>query len=205
MYKVFYNDRKIFFIENDDLLQKEENYDIHEFIDIKNLEITIRNFLDSSKFESLIVKCKNASSVFKSYTSLYTLLEAAGGLVKNKRKEILFIYRRNKWDLPKGKIETNEDPETTAIREVEEECGIRNLTIKNRIKITYHTYTLDDKHILKPTCWYDMIYSGNEIPKPQLEEEITDTVWLKPSELSKVYENTFPSIIDVLRKAGVTN
>jgi 8-oxo-dGTP pyrophosphatase MutT (NUDIX family) len=204
MYKVFYNDRKIFFIENDDLILKEENYYIHEYINLNNLKIAIRDFLDSSKCESLFVKCKSASSVFKSYTTLYTIIEAAGGLVKNNRDEILFIYRRNKWDLPKGKIEENENPESAAIREVEEECGISNLTNKTLIDITYHTYLLDDKHILKPTYWYDMICAGNKIPTPQLDEEITEAVWLKKTELSKVYKNTFPSIIDVLMKANIT-
>jgi 8-oxo-dGTP pyrophosphatase MutT (NUDIX family) len=200
MYKVFYNDRKIFFIDNDDLFPNVENFLIHDYSDLKNLETSIQKFLESSELKSLIMKCENVSSVFKSYTTLYTIIEAAGGLVKNNKDEILFIFRRNKWDLPKGKIEANENTQAAAVREVEEECGISNLTIKKLIEITYHTYKLDNKQILKPTYWYDMEYSGNEKPKPQLEEEITEVCWIKSSELKKVYENTFLSIIDVLRK-----
>jgi len=203
MYKVFYNERTVFFIENKELINESEKNTIHYFLNTENLKIAIADFLTSSESQTLYVLCNSAEFTFKEFSNLYIIIEAAGGVVKNKLGEILFIFRRNKWDLPKGKMEKNETPEISALREVEEECGITNLKIIKPLEITYHTYTLNNKDILKPTHWYEMHYSEAEIPKPQLEEEITEACWLNKKELTKVYNNTFPSIIDVLNQIEI--
>ena len=123
--------------------------------------------------------------------------------MKNANSEILVIYRREIWDLPKGKIEENELPNIAAIREVEEECGITDLEILNLLNITYHTYKLNGKDILKRTYWYEMFYNGIQNPKPQIEEEITEAKWLKTANLQEIINNTFPSIIEVFKKGGI--
>ena len=107
--------------------------------------------------------------------------------------------------MPKGKLEKSESPEIGAVREVEEECGIKNLEIIKSLDVTYHTYKLDEKDILKRTYWYEMIYTGNENLTPQTEEDITEAVWLKETELTNVFQNTFPSIIEVMKKGKIIN
>lgn len=205
MYKVFYNDRIVFFVENDFNFQlKGKNVSVNQYINKEKLNVEITEFLKST-YTILYIKCENLELAFKEYSKLYTIIEAAGGVVANRNNETLFIFRRNKWDLPKGKIEINEEREVAAIREVEEECGISNVELLEPLITTYHTYQLKGIEILKPTYWYKMNYSGNEKPVPQSEEEITESCWLDKSEMKKVIENTFPSIIDVLKKAVLIN
>lgn len=199
MYKVFYNQRTVLFTESADITLPKSSY-IHYFIDKESLKNEINRFLEKSVIETLIIVNKDVDFAFNEFCKLYTLIEAAGGLVKKLNDEFLFIYRRDKWDLPKGKIEKSEDPKSGAVREVEEECGISKPIIERVLAITYHTYQLEGNDILKRTYWYAMLYKGSEELKPQLEEEITEAVWLKESEFDKVYENTFPSIIDVIKK-----
>ncbi|MBI9054168.1 MAG: NUDIX domain-containing protein [Bacteroidales bacterium] len=203
MYKVFYNERTVFFTENKELIQVNEKSIVYNYKNADELKLKITDFLNSEEFKTLYVLCSNEESTFKEYSGFYTVIEAAGGAVINKNNEILFIFRRNKWDLPKGKIEKNESSEIAAIREVEEECGITNLKIVRPLEITYHTYPLNNKIILKPTYWYEMQYLGAESPKPQFEEDITEACWLPQNEFSKVYKNTFPSIINVLKKIEI--
>lgn len=128
----------------------------------------------------------------------YMRIEAAGGLVKNSHGEVLFIHRLNKWDLPKGKLEAHENIEECALREVEEECGLEGHYIVEELPSTYHTYTLKDTPIMKKTYWYLMRVEGRPDLIPQTEEDITQTVWLKESEWSKVEKQTYPSIKSLL-------
>ncbi|MDA3953575.1 MAG: NUDIX domain-containing protein [Bacteroidales bacterium] len=201
MYKVFYNQRTVFFIENNNINQIDS--DVHFFKNKKLLYDDLNKFLNTSKLNKLYIIHKNVEYAFKQFAKLYQIIEAAGGLVKNEKGEILVIYRRNIWDLPKGKIEKNELPKVAAIREVEEECGIRNIEILNLLEITYHTYKLKGKDILKKTYWYEMFYNGTQNPEPQVEEEITEAKWLNPSNLKEVTNNTFPSIIEVFKKGEI--
>ncbi len=127
------------------------------------------------------------------------MIYAAGGLVKNGDGDYLFIHRLGKWDLPKGKVEENEKMRDAAVREVEEECGIKIDYLGKKIATTYHTYNMRGKFILKETKWYEM--GVNRIPKliPQTEEDITEAVWLGKKEIKKrVLINTYPLIVDVL-------
>lgn len=96
-------------------------------------------------------------------------------------------------------MEKKETTEIAALREVEEECGISNLTIIRPITKTYHTYKLGKKDILKKTYWFEMVFTGTQKPVPQTEEEITEVKWIKERDLNEVTQNTFPSIIDVLK------
>jgi 8-oxo-dGTP pyrophosphatase MutT (NUDIX family) len=198
MYKVFYNDRTVFFMPNDHGIDdKPDNY-VHFFKNKKLLKKVIQDFQANQNIKELYIMHSDIELVFKKYMKLYKLIEAAGGLVKNKEGHLLVIYRRGKWDLPKGKMEKKETAEIAAIREVEEECGISSLTIIRPITKTYHTYKLGTKDILKKTHWFEMDFTGTQKPVPQAEEEITEVKWIKESDLNEVTQNTFPSIIDVL-------
>jgi 8-oxo-dGTP pyrophosphatase MutT (NUDIX family) len=131
---------------------------------------------------------------------MYTKIEASGGLVVNERNQVLFIYRNNCWDLPKGKSEINEANELTAIREVEEECGIKITSLKKHLIDTYHTYILNKKTVLKLNHWFLMYADSNQILKPQLEENIQKAEWKDISEIPELLKNSFSSIRDVWKE-----
>ena len=132
----------------------------------------------------------------------FIVLKAAGGLVINEKKELLFILRRGLWDLPKGKLEHGEKLEDCAVREVEEETGLTNIKIGKLLVTTYHTYDESGKHILKESYWYLMHVEKAGKLVLQTEEDITEIRWVKKKELQEVLKNTFPSIIDVIKVAG---
>lgn len=136
--------------------------------------------------------------VFKKILSTTRIIKAAGGLVTNGNGEYLFIHRLGKWDLPKGKVEEGEKMKDAALREVEEECGIKVDYLGKKIATTYHTYYMRNKFVLKQTKWYNM--GVNKIPKltPQLEEDIDQAEWLKASDLKKVKDNTYPLILEIV-------
>lgn len=147
---------------------------------------------------SYCITSRNKDDLLKLFFSDHLFIEAAGGVVLNNKKEILLIYRNDKWDLPKGKVEKNEDLKQAAIREVQEECSITPDGIIQDLTPTYHVYPLKGSWVFKTTHWYLMIYSGNAIPVPQTEEGITSISWKNINELDDVYKNTYTSIKDVL-------
>ena len=144
--------------------------------------------------------CANAKECLTKIRKSMNVIDAGGGMVINSKGEYLFIYRNDKWDLPKGKIEKGEGKREGAIREVEEECGITVSEIGERICKTYHTYTCKGEVVLKRTYWYKMSYKGVEKLKPQREEGITDVRWFRKGHIDAIVKNTFPSIMDVLAK-----
>jgi hypothetical protein len=145
MYKVFYNDRTVFFTENEQSYPNNKDSKIHYFRNRIQLKIVLNSFIDNTDIKDLHIITDNPNRVFKLYARFYKLIEAAGGLVLTKDKKTLFIFRREKWDLPKGKLEKGETPEIGAIREVEEECGLTNLSVTKLLDTTYHTYTFNGK------------------------------------------------------------
>jgi 8-oxo-dGTP pyrophosphatase MutT (NUDIX family) len=153
------------------------------------------------EFHAGIIYDKDFPKLKANFFKHFQLILAAGGLVKNKKEEILMIFRRGKWDLPKGKLDEGETIEQCAKREVEEETGLKNLEIIKSLKITYHTYIEFGKHNLKETHWYLMKAIGDEKLIPQTEEEISEIVWAKKEELEKYLANTFPTIEMVLKEA----
>lgn len=135
--------------------------------------------------------------VWKVFRSLFTYIEASGGAVKNKEGKLLMIYRNRHWDLPKGKMEKGESPALAAIREVEEECGVKNLRIVKQLPATQHIFFLEHE-CLKRTYWYEMLCLENVKPKPQAEEGIKEAKWLSKSEVKKAAEKIYPSLREIL-------
>jgi 8-oxo-dGTP pyrophosphatase MutT (NUDIX family) len=134
----------------------------------------------------------------KAFFKNFTLIEAAGGIVQNDKKELLFIERLGKWDLPKGKIEKGEKEEESALREVIEETGVTGLHLKKKIGETYHVYDQFGKHFLKISHWYHMTCSSKQELVPQTEEQITDIKWVKTIDIKEPIKNTYPSIKNIL-------
>lgn len=128
----------------------------------------------------------------------FTIIQAAGGLVRNENNEILMIFRKGKWDLPKGKLDKGEDLETCAVREVEEETGLTGVKLLSPLTITWHTYHEGTKFILKESHWYKMKVKGKQILTPQTEEGITEIKWLNEKEIEKYLPLSYPLIKQVI-------
>ena len=152
---------------------------------------------------NFFIICTDAKLFFKQMLKTVTVIEAAGGLVKNEKKEFLFIYRNDTWDLPKGKIEKGETIKDAAVREVEEECGIVVKKLGKRICKTYHAYISRGEVVIKKSYWFKMKAEGQEKLKPQKEEGITDARWFVKDKMGIILKNSFPSIIDVMEKSGL--
>ena len=137
--------------------------------------------------------------MWKEFQQNYKIIEASGGIVKNDDGQVLFIFRNGIWDLPKGKIEFGESREEAGMREVEEECGITGLILQRLLMSTYHIYKLNNDLMLKKTDWFEMKYKGDSAPIPLAKEDISQVRWIKRVRLKEVYDNTFTSIIDVIK------
>ncbi len=132
-------------------------------------------------------------------------LDAAGGVVRNEEGEILFIHRRGKWDLPKGKRDAGEEMAVCAVREVQEETGIRRIILGDFLCHTYHHYLQGGKSLVKRTAWYAMRGSHTETLQPQAEEDITEVRWIAAKEVPALVVKTYSALLDVLQCAGVTD
>ncbi len=130
-------------------------------------------------------------------------IDAAGGIVRNEEGQILFIYRRGKWDLPKGKRDNGEEIAVCAVREVQEETGIRRIILGDFLCNTFHHYDQGGKSYLKRTAWYAMRSSHTERLQPQAEEDITEVRWIAPVEVPALAVKTYSALTDVLRCAGI--
>jgi 8-oxo-dGTP pyrophosphatase MutT (NUDIX family) len=125
-----------------------------------------------------------------------TTIIAAGGIVINPKREILWIYRRGNWDLPKGKLDADETIAQCAIREVEEETGMKNLILGEHIMITYHDYydTYLKEQVTKETHWFQMEIQDLQFGIPQMEEDIEKMQWYAIKALEIPLENTYDNI-----------
>lgn len=129
----------------------------------------------------------------------FHVIEAAGGIVVNQKNKMLFIFRRGKWDLPKGKMELQETPEFCAEREIEEETGVNQLSLHHKLMDTYHIYEERGLQILKISHWFYFSSSFEGIVHPQLEEDITEIKWFSFDEYHHVAKsNSFDAIQDVV-------
>lgn len=201
MYKVFINDKPLILSSRPDFNFPDGNSEVKVEISDRNsieqafAKLVDRNFNFSG---ALFYNNRSASQLLDDFISVFPILEAAGGVVMNNKKERLFIYRFGKWDLPKGKIEAGESIEEAAVREVEEETGISGPIIITGLPSTYHMYMYKNKWVLKQNHWFAMQYIGNEPLVPQQEEGITKVEWRGSHKMNEVFSNTYISLHDLL-------
>ncbi|WP_299056142.1 NUDIX domain-containing protein [uncultured Polaribacter sp.] len=188
MYKVFINDSPIIITSSTKKVNNFPNYLFKE-IDIDDIVAKIY----AKKLVGVNLYTTNLKTDWKSFTNTFKLIKAAGGLVLNPKKEILFILRNNTWDLPKGWIEIGETLEIAALREVKEECGITNLQLIKPLTTTYHIYH-QKTLILKETHWFLMSSDNTNNLKPQLEEGITKAVFKDTKAINNALKNTYANI-----------
>jgi ADP-ribose pyrophosphatase YjhB (NUDIX family) len=198
MYKVFFNNNTIFFSDKPDFSNLPFNTLAVRYIEDFPLEILEEKAKNEARKINYFILVQNLEEAFKKFQSQYKIIEAAGGIIFNSKNQFLGIYRRDKWDLPKGKVDQGEDIEAAAIRECQEETGLISLKIENKITETYHTY-FQKKQILKRTHWYRMNLINDEPTSPQIEEEITKVKWFENLYSDEFTNNTFASILEVLK------
>ena len=198
MYKVFFKDRAIFFGDKAESM----NFPcmVYLWTEGDNLEAIVSDFDHDDNKEALFFAAEDVEALFSEFKKQFKYIEAAGGLVFNTKNEILAIYRLGKWDLPKGKVESGETSDEAALREVEEECGISNLSLKEELESTYHTYWMNNKWMLKRSYWFKMNYSGNEKLIPQTEEDIEKVSWIPCNQLDEFRTDTYASILEVIKE-----
>ena len=143
-------------------------------------------------------ECKIITDNWDNFISEYTIIEASGGLVYNNKDQLLMIFKNDKWDLPKGKLEPYEGIDDCAIREVEEECGVSNLKIISKLKCTYHTYSVNSKKILKRTYWFQMKTNCKNKLIPQINEGISKVKWVNKKDIAEKLMYSYRSIKEVL-------
>ena len=162
--------------------------------------LSVIRLLNDKKNSAAIIVAKDLHELKKDFFTAFDIIEAAGGIVQNEQKDILFIFRRGKWDLPKGKMDEGENAETAAEREIEEETGVKGLTLKRKIGETYHIYREKNKDILKTTHWFYFTCSGKQSTVAQAEEDITEVKWIPTQKIKEPMGNTYENIKDIMRE-----
>jgi 8-oxo-dGTP pyrophosphatase MutT (NUDIX family) len=150
--------------------------------------------LNKNKLQLAYVYHPNHEEILKKFCKKIPLVRAAGGVVTNKAGKVLFIYRNDKWDLPKGKLDKGETFEECALREVAEETGVQGLVLENFLKTTYHVFKSNGKYKLKEVHWYAMRTSYTGPLVGQTNEGIVKVKWKGPEKIKKALENSYTNI-----------
>ena len=189
MYKVFVGDKPIILTT---LVEQETNFKNY-LLNTVNIRKVIRE-LNSSNLSEIRLIHKNENKLIKKFLKKLPNVIAGGGKVYNDKNEILFIYRNDKWDLPKGKIEGKETIEQTAIREVSEETGVSGLVITKPLDTTYHIFKRNGRFKIKITYWFEMKtnFTGNLCA--QENEGITKVKWLNNKDIKEALQNSYANI-----------
>ena len=189
MYKVFVNDKPLFLTNQ---IEKETDFQIFllETIDIEQLIKKMFN----NKIQKAYLHYPDEKEILNKIKEKIPVKKAGGGLVFNKNREVLFIYRNGRRDLPKGGNDKGEEIADTAVREVEEETGVTNLVITNKLQKTYHIFKRNGKYRLKVTQWFEMSTDFEGTPVGQAEEGIEKVAWLNPEEIKEALKNSYENI-----------
>ena len=193
-YKIYYNNRLIILSNRIPKTFEKDSGLFYKYQDKVELLEIINAFEKFLHIQTLYIQHESEDELLEKVKSFYTVIEAAGGIVYNNNKQVLLIFRKGKWDLPKGKVEKGEFYKQTALREVQEECGLQQLETGNHLFDTYHVYVQDNEKILKRTIWYEMVLKSDEVPVPQTSEDITEVKWFDYDNLGEVMKNTYASL-----------
>ena len=189
MHKIFVGDKPIILTTEPKEEMGVKNYKLKPVI----LRRVIRKLNTSATKEARLVH-KNEKKLLKKFLKKAPNVIAGGGKVYNDKGKVLFIFRNGKWDLPKGKIENNESIEQTAIREVEEETGVKGLKIIKPLETTYHIFKRRGRYRIKITYWFEMQTSFDGKLIPQEKEGITKVKWLGKKKIKKAMKNSYANI-----------
>lgn len=128
---------------------------------------------------------------------------SAGGIIFNNRREVLIINNaalrdpaKSYWGFPKGHIEKGESSENAALREVEEETGLKTEIIQ-KLGDSRYVYVKSKERIFKVVVYFLMKHiAGKAVPQ---KGELLGIKWCKPE---KALERlSFPKDKEFLKKA----
>lgn len=199
--KIFFGDKPVYLCDllDDTLIELARHPDVVLIDELSAPAInSLLHEIKKEAFHSGIIIHSDLDKLKKDFFKHFNVIRAAGGIVLNENKELLFIFRKGKWDLPKGKMEKDELPERCAEREIEEETGVNKLLLKHKIGDTHHVYEEFGKHFLKISYWYYFTCAGKQTLRPQVEEDILDAKWIPTKEIKKPLSNTYSTIKDIL-------
>ncbi|NKI33377.1 NUDIX hydrolase [Croceivirga thetidis] len=202
MYKVFVNELPLLLTD-----KLPEKFDGKIYSLNKDSVLKAIDGLITKKISSAIIYDSDGESLLKNFSGIIPKVVAAGGRVKNSKGKYLFIYRNDKWDLPKGKLDKGEGIKKAAIREVEEETGVEGLKIECFLATTYHIFKRSGQYRLKEVHWFDMTSDYSNKLVPQLNEGITKVKWKGPKKTQKALQNSYVTIKSLfeIESASVQN
>jgi len=204
MYKIYINETPLFLMASKDSQSINLEGTNHIKARYAKRKKSLFGYIDmlekNNRFDAIVIYNEDVKRLYKDFKSIYKTIKAAGGVVENEKGETLLIFRRNHWDLPKGKIEKGEKKKVAAVREVQEETGLKQVELKDFIGKTYHTYKdRKNRRVLKLTYWYKMKTSDNQLI-PQAEEDIEEAVFVDVNSFFQEPKKVFGNILDVLKK-----
>ncbi len=204
MYKIYINGTPLYLVSSEEVKSfgaSSEKKLVLRHAGKKKFLVNIVHQLESSdRFDSIVVFDTDLDRIWSDFQKIYEPISAAGGAVFNPEGKVLLIHRRGSWDLPKGKMDPGETPEQTAVREVQEETGLNNITLGPHLLDTWHTYEHKGKRVLKTTHWYKMQTTDHQLV-PQAEEDIEQAVWDDLDAFLAAPKEVYGNILDVLKKA----
>ena len=206
--KIYFKDKPLFLCDNIDAeIEPYVHHDDAVYIDELNIHTvkTMLHEMQQEKVHAGVFKHKDLEVLKKAFVKKFNLVIAAGGYVENNTKELLMIFRKKKWDLPKGKKENGEAIDACAVREVQEETGLEKVTLLSPLAVTYHAYEEGTHHILKETHWFRMHAPGNETFKPQEEEGIEKIIWADKDTQAECLKSTHANIADIVKLAQMSH
>lgn len=212
MYKIFVNGvpiyvtQKLSDVGTETVSENEEL--ITEDTSGKSIAALIESIKQNPVYKRVYLLHKNPKLLLKRIKKHFEPIEAAGGVVLNDNDELLMIFRRGKWDLPKGKSEGRESKRKTAIREVKEETGVKKIRVDgpimlyaSRQRCSYHAFVDNGKHYLKATYWFLMRSKSDAPLEPQVTEDIFQAEWVPRAEVNERLQNSYPLLQDVIAAA----
>ena len=197
MYKVFFKESCFLLTDDQNLLKEGTVSLIHRDFNVtKNFINHLREQQENFK---AVIYHDDVEDLFGIFKSCFLYVKAAGGAVRQDN-QVLLIKRSGMYDLPKGHVEACETIEACAVREVEEECGIRQVSITAPLATTLHIYPRSNDWFLKKTYWYNMTCPPAQPLIPQTEEDIEEVFWFPVDDLESVLHQTYPSLVEVMEK-----